>query len=138
MVNFRNRGFALQYLKFVTLMLIFVQTGCAGDNYYYKNGKKEYLNEKKLFRSTNTKVYETQKGLRLGISNKIILKLRDDSSLDDYLIEYDLQIVKKLYDKVYLLQTSDSSVTLKIANSLYEKEDVVYAHPDFVKKTIKR
>ena len=84
--------------------------------------------------STKVDYYKNQKGTIVGVTDKIIIKVSDESKIGLYAYEYNLSIEKKLSATLYLLKTSDKSKTLETVNSLRQKEGVVYAHPDFLKK----
>lgn len=122
----------------------------AGDMLYYIQGKKKvYLepytpvkqlrslngNSEKLLQ--NTDYYKNSKGVLLGVTNRLIVKLKSNT-IDKYLNNYNLTIVKKLGDRLYLLQTPDKNQTIEISNSLSNESDILYAHPDFIKKQIRR
>ncbi|MEA3371687.1 MAG: hypothetical protein U9Q40_10140, partial [Campylobacterota bacterium] len=77
-------------------------------------------------------------GIVLGVSDRLILKLKNPQNLKEYLLEFDLKIERSLSENIYLLQVSDKKLTLEISNRLSEKEDVEYAHPDFIKQRKKR
>lgn len=108
--------------------------------YYYKNSKKVQLEKVTSISRTQSVVdyYKNDMGILLGVSDKIILKLKLHDNLDNYIKLYDLHIEKVISENLYLLTVKDKSLTLEIANSLNEKEDVVYAQPDFIKKSLRR
>ena len=108
--------------------------------YYYENGKKVQLEKRITISRNNSSVdyYQNNTGILLGVSDKIILKLKLHDNLEKYLKLYDLNIIKKMSKNLYLVNVKDKSLTLEIANSLSQKEDVLYAQPDFIKKNLRR
>jgi len=128
-------------MKNITIIfIVLIQLGCANDSYYYKNNKKVTLtpNTSMLRSSLSLDYYQNDKGIILGVSDKLIVKLKDSSSLEKYLSEFNLTLEKTLSKNLYLLKTQNKSLTINISNRLNEKEDVKYAHPDFIKKRMRR
>jgi hypothetical protein len=82
--------------------------------------------------------YEDDKKIVLGVSNKLIVKLAQSQNLQDYLVEFNATVVKTLGEGLYLLEVTDKSQALGVANRLSEKEDVLFAHPDFLKRMVPR
>lgn len=128
-------------IKTVTIMLIlFTQVGCASDSYYYNNSKKIHLELKPSHIRSNqtTDYYQNERGIVLGVTNKLILKLKNSKNLENYLQEYNLIMEKSLGENLYLLKVSNKHLTIETSNRLTEKEDVEYAHPDFIKRKRKK
>lgn len=126
--------------KVILLCIVFIYVGCASDKYYYKNNAKAKLSPvENISRSTSTiDYYTTANNKKVGVTTKILVKFIDDSNLDNYLLEFNLSLNKKMSENLYLLEVEDKDLTIDVANSLYEKDDIKYAHPDFIKKLIKR
>lgn len=125
------------------VLLIFViclNIGCANSKYIYNDNEKILLSPvQTLTRSTSDiDYYTTEKDIEVGVNTNILVKFNDNSNLENYLSEFDLIQIKKISENLYLFQTTDKSLTIDISNSLHEKDDVKYAHPDFLKKMIKR
>ena len=131
-------GEKMKSLTFIFIVLI--EFGSASDNYYYKNNQKISLvpHNVTLRNSSNIDYYKNEKGILLGITDKIIIKVTDESYLRQYTQEFNLTIEKKLSTNLYLVKVSEKNKTLNIANSLNQKEGITYAHPDFIKKRILR
>lgn len=128
-------------LKVFFISISLVQTACASDTYYYQNNNQKYITPAfNVANRSNPKIdyYLTDNNQLIGVSNKLIIKLNDNTSIQKYLDEYGLILVKKITENTFLLQTSNKNLTLEIANRLHEKQDVEYAHPDFIKRRIKR
>ncbi len=120
--------------------MVLMQWGCSQDHYYYKNDKKVPLIAQTNNSNEVAKVYyyKNEKGILLGVTNKIIVKVTDERYLNQYIQEFNLSIEKKLSKNLYLLKVLEKNKTLDIANSLNQKEGITYAHPDFIKKRILR
>jgi len=127
-------------MKNLLILLFFVTSLFSQESYYYKNGKKVFLKKvTTLSRShVNIDYYTNSVGIVLGVSDKIIVQLKLHDNLDKYMKLYDLSLKKVIGKNLYLLKVHDKSLTLKIANALSHKEDVVYAQPDFIKKSLRR
>lgn len=127
-------------MKTILLILIItIQTIYAAD-YYYKNNNKVTLTPINSIQRSNSNInyYQTQRGTILGITNKIIIKMKNNNNLEKYLEEFDLILEKIFINNAYLIRVKDKNNTLFISNRLSEKLDVIYAHPDFIKKRISR
>lgn len=126
--------------KVLLCFILFLQIGCASDKYYYNNAQKVELTPvETISRSTSTiDYYTTENDIKVGVTTKILVKFTDDSNLEIYLTEFTLTLVKELGTNLYLVEVENKDLTIDVANSLYEKDDVKYAHPDFLKKMIKR
>jgi len=127
-------------MKNLLLFLFVVTSLYSQEYYYYKNAQKVVLEKAvTLLRNTsNIDYYQNNAGIILGVSDKIILKLKLHDNFDKYVKLYDLHTVKMISENLYLVKVSDKSLTLEIANSLSQKKDVMYAQPDFIKKNLRR
>lgn len=108
--------------------------------YFYKYNKKTILLPLHSSARTekNIDFYQNERGIVLGVSDGIIVKLKDSEGVEDLLKEFNLTLKKKLDDNLYLLKTQSKKVTIELSNRLHEKEGVEYAHPDFIKKSVRR
>lgn len=112
----------------------------AQDTFYYRNKTKETLIPiQQKDRSINTiKYYKNTKGIVLGVSKNIIVKVDNPTHLKKYLDKYKLEVLREISKGLYLLKNSSKAPTLDVANGLTLEKGVSYAHPDFIKKMIKR
>jgi len=126
--------------KLVIICILLTQLINAKDSYFYKNDEMVVLtpisSETRTFQSID--YYQNEKGILLGVKDTLFLKLQNNQNLQNYLNEFNLSMIKEMSENLYLLKTTDKSLTIDIANRLSEKEDVAYAHPDFIKKRVKR
>lgn len=121
-------------------LMVFIQFGCANDNYYYNNNKKTTLTKSSSMsrNASGIDYYQNDNGTDLGVTDKLIVKLKDVKNLKNYLVEFNLIEEKKMMENLYLLKASSKKFTIDIANRLNEKDDVEYSHPDFIKKRLGR
>ena len=126
--------------KTIIAFIVLIQFGYSQEHYYYKNNTKVLLKSyTPSSRNTSTiNYYKNEKGILLGVTDKIIIKVADENYLREYTQEFNLTIEKKLSTNLYLVKVSEKNKTLDIANSLNQKEGITYAHPDFIKKRILR
>lgn len=126
--------------KTFLFLILILQLGCANDNYYYKNNQKVNLTPQTFISrsASNIDYYQNDKGIVLGVTDKLIVKLKDAKKLEKILSEFNLTLEKTLSKNLYLLKTSNKNLTVDISNRLSEKEDVAYSHPDFIKKIMNR
>jgi len=108
--------------------------------FYYNKGKKVFLTPaaSSMRSSSDYNFYKIDNKITVGISNKLIIKLTDSTKLEEILGKFNLQLLKQLSPSLYLLQTDNKNDTINIANSLYKMEAVEFAHPDFLKRSIRR
>lgn len=124
----------------VILFLLLTQLTLANDTYYYKGSQKISLVKQNTLsqNSQNIDYYKNSNNLIFGVTDKIIVKLRESDTVERYLKEYNLSLEKKLSNNMYLLQTKDKNSTITISNILNEKDEIIYAHPDFIKQRVLR
>jgi hypothetical protein len=128
-------------MKKILLTTLLFGSLFAQDTYYYLlDGKKETLTPiSHLTREhSNIEFYKTSRNTTVGVSDQLIVKTKDNTNLDDYINKYNLELIKKLSKNLYLLKTDDKSQTISIANQLSLDENILYSHPNFIKKTIRR
>ncbi len=138
-------------MKKFLLVLLFSLSSLlfAGDLFYYSGGKKHYLNAKfsryevknfipKAAENIKAFYYRNENNDFVGVSDRIIVGLKDESLKDKLLKKYDLKFVEKLGDDIYVFKTVDRIKTIEIANKIYENENVEFSHPDFIKVRKKR
>ena len=123
------------------LLAIFLQFIFANDQYYYNNGIKHYLtpiNQTVKIRSisNNSKQYfKTNNNIIVAVKDTILIKLKKSNiSIDNILERYNISLIDKLTNKIYLLKIKNFQDIFDISNLLYNDKDIQYAHPNFEKK----
>ncbi len=124
-------------LKGLVVFILFLSYGYAHDNYYYKNNRKTEFHPASKQHS-NINYYQNTKGYLFGVTDTLIIKLKDAHYLPSLLNTFDLSLDKVLGNDLYLLKTSDKNLTIDTANRLHELPYIEYAHPNFVKHNIRR
>ncbi|MFA6192875.1 MAG: hypothetical protein WC665_11080 [Sulfurimonas sp.] len=124
------------------LFILLLQYSSADDSYYYKNHQRVTITKipsAATHRSSSIiDYYKTDNGITVGVTDKIIVKFYTDSDIKKYLDEFNATIEKELDKNLYLLKAENKRLTIDISNRLSEKDDVEYAHPDFIKKRVSR
>ncbi|HIP12579.1 MAG TPA: hypothetical protein EYG73_07665 [Arcobacter sp.] len=90
------------------------------------------------FENQIVKIYKNKLDISVGITNKIIIKLEENTTLANYEKDFNLTKIKKLSNNLFLVKVSDTNQTLDTANKLNNSEGIEYAHPDFIKKRVNR
>jgi len=126
--------------KIILFFLVVILELVAQESFYYKNNKKQILYP--LHRDTrsveNIDYYQNERGQVLGVTDEIIVKTGDYETLKQNGEKYGFIIVKKLFTNLYLIRVSDRKETLQVANLLTMQKSVDFAHPNFIKKAIRR
>ena len=122
------------------ITIAILQFVSAKDNFYYQNNQKIIICPLYSVSRNNSQInyYKNNQGIVLGITDKLILKLKNNKYLDNILAEFNLTLEKTLSNNMYLLKTVNKNSTIDISNRLSEKKYVKYSHPDFIKKRINR
>jgi hypothetical protein len=95
----------------IALFILFSQTACANNTYYYQNNHQEYITP--AFNSANRSnpkidYYLTENNQLLGVSDKLIIKLNDGVDIQKYLNKFGLILVREISKNTFLLQTSNT------------------------------
>jgi hypothetical protein len=131
--------------KILLLGLLFIFSS-ANNTFFYQNGKKIYItqlkenivNTRAITKPKNIKYFLTQNSTKIGIEDTILISTYKNTNLTLLLNIYDLFLVKKLSNNIYLVKVKDISLTLDTANKLYEDSSVKYAHPNFIREIKRR
>ena len=124
-------------LKGMVVFIFLLSYGYAHDNYYYKNNHKTKLSLASR-QHPHVDYYQNTKGHVFGVTNALIIKLKDAHYLPPLLDAFGLSLEKVLGNDLYLLKTSNKDLTIDTANRLHEMPYIEYAHPDFIKHNIRR
>lgn len=128
-------------MKYMFLGLtLLVSVGCASSTFYYEEGKKKTLTpvQTQLRSNDDIDYYMTENNNKVGVSDTLLVKFSNTKNLTAYENEFSIKKVKEVVKNLYLFKVSDKSLTIKISNELYKKDDVEYAHPNFYKQKVDR
>ena len=126
--------------KIIMVFIVIIKLGFSQENYYYENNQKITITSIDITEknSQNIDYYKNNNGIALGVTTQLIVKLKENKSLETYLEEFNLTLKKTLGKNLYLLKTTNKNLTIEISNRLNEKKDIEFSHPDFIKKRIRR
>jgi len=123
-------------MKRVVLLCCVVASVFAEGDYYFRSGKKVKLEPIHTYSRITQKVdyYKTEQGVVVGVGDTLLLKIKKDVDIQPLLQTFHLSIVQKFSNNLFLLKTPSKKDTLVISNELHQREDIVFAHPNFLKK----
>ena len=132
-------------LKTIFLFLFFTYLGASENNFYYNGNKKVSLEKINTTQSTSRTVdstdiiyYKTSRNITLGVTNEIIIKLKDPTMLQYLEEKYSFSIIKEIFKGTYLIKITNPENTITVANTLHEEDAISYASPNFVKSIDQR
>jgi len=126
--------------KFILITSI-IGTIYAQESFFYSlDSKKEILTPvQNISRDIpNVRYFKTKDDVILGVSNKIIVKTKQGFDITKLEQKYSFKTLKKISKDMYLIEVKDNSLTLDTANSIDENDEIEFAHPDFIRKTLRR
>ena len=87
---------------------------------------------------TKTHVSLSPNSVRYCTMDRILLRLADRTILQALLVKYHLVTIKQLTPGLYLVRSSSPAQVIKTADALSREFGVIYAHPDYIKKSLNR
>jgi len=123
-----------------SIVFIVLIQGLFASDYYYKNNQKINLTPLNISSRDMSYIdyYKDDKGITLGITDSLIVKLKNSKDLEHILSSFTLSLEQVLSENLYLLKVTDKSLTIDISNKLCKEEYIEYSHPDFIKKRMAR
>jgi len=127
-------------MKKLTLLIPILLFANANDNFYYQNDKKVFLTpivSSQKFRKINSidiNYYTTPNYNIVGVTKEFIIKLKDEKSLEILLKKYPITLKKRLASNLYLMEVNTIDKTIDMTQKLYLDTNVIYVHPNFIKK----
>lgn len=116
-------------LNIIALTLVFSQILVG--SYYFSNNKKIYI-QKDLSRSLDNVYHIAKNDENISVDDSVIFKITKSSKLDFITHKYNLSMVNKIQNNVYVAHTNKhADDTISIANNLYQDNLIIYAHPNF-------
>jgi hypothetical protein len=126
-------------LKF--FILIIAVTLFSSEVFYYEFGEKVFLSKLPISKSSTSDIvyYKTRNGSRIGVSNKILVKCKGTSEVCKKLFDMkSILKVEKISNTISLVTIEKDADIFEISNILSQKDEVAFAHPDFIKKKRRR
>ncbi len=134
-------------MNLIFMLLLVTTCTFAETVYYYQNGKVVTLHvvesKKASVRNADAgqqsvNYFQNDRGVILGASDNILIKFLDLSTRERLSEDFDLQLIKKLSEKLYLFKVKDQKKLFETVNALYQRPEIEYAHPDFSRKVVPR
>lgn len=113
----------------------------SNDLYYYNNGKKVQLTptySQTTQRGDGTSYYENEYGMKVGVNNQVLAKLKPTTLVIDIEQKYNVTFVKKLTRTIYVFETLSAEESINFSSSLVENAEAEFAHPDFIREIKRR
>ncbi len=126
-------------LKFFILVMAVTLFG--SEVFYYEFGKKVFLNKLPSSRNSTSGIvyYKTRNGSKVGVSNKILAKCEGSSEVCKKLFDMDeILNVEQISNTISLITIKKEADVFEVSNILSQKDEILFAHPDFVKKKRRR
>jgi len=126
-------------MRKLVMLLGCVSLVWGGEFYYMSGGKRVELTLVESGTVTprssqNILRFKDGEGKEIAIPNRLLVKLKDRETLDQYLTIYKMKIVKEYPDNTFLLETDSPLSAMDIANTLSQDSHVIYAQPDLIRK----
>ena len=121
-------------VKKIWFMVIVVSMTQAQE-FYYEFGKKVLLTPRVNIRDVNgVRYYTKADGRKIGVKDEIILKCKDNILCKDSLKKYEFKSIQNLSSSLILVKVQDAKDTLKIAQELYNQDNIEFATPNLIKE----
>lgn len=129
-------------MRFILIPLYLVSFLLANE-YYYSFGKKINLTKSYELRATNnsnTVYYVKENGSKVGVSNEIIVKCKEDINCKQLLSSQNFANISKLTSSLFLIKLNeiDKNNIFEISRDLSVNTDIKFAHPNFIKNKKRR
>lgn len=106
---------------------------------YYKQGCLVCLKKVSHNRQVGgASTYKTPDNILLSTSDKLIVKFKVENNFLLYCEKYNIKLIKRLDVHTYLFKVLEEDKLFNTAKNLQNEIDIVYAHPDFTKKSYLR
>ncbi|MEA3383667.1 MAG: hypothetical protein U9Q20_03195 [Campylobacterota bacterium] len=107
-------------------------------DFFYENNKRVDL-KRDLSKSSTYQIryFKNKKNESIAVKNRILIKLNSVAAITAMILEYDLNIFRKINDKKFILEVKDINDIFWISNKINSKTAVSYAYPIYINKTKK-
>ena len=131
-------------MKNIFIVIIFFQLGYSNE-FYYQNNKKIELTSIKTTQKLQNKdsnqtinYYKKDNGQIVGVTQEIIIKLKEKKAINNLIEKYPITIKEKLTNRLYVVEINSIKEIFNISQQLYRDTNVSYVHPNFIKRIDKR
>ena len=113
----------------VILALLLAASGCAAQ----QTEDQSALQPKEQIR-----FIKDRNGRKVGLTNRLIVRLKDGSSIEELAQKYGLKNIRKIANGIYVAEVDDIDRMLEVVQQLKKDPAVKYAHPDYVRERMRR
>lgn len=125
-------------MKYILSIAIFFSLNACASDYFYEYGKKVELTPintpSTRGLNQNVKYYKTKNGIKIGIKNEIIVKLKKGVDPKGFFLKYNIKKSEHLGSTTYLLKLSPSQNVFILSQEMYKDDDTIYAIPNKIQK----
>ncbi len=123
-------------LSFLLISILFLQAS----EFYYAYDKRVKLTEIKEKRNTTKKIkyYQTTLGKEVGVTDEIIIQCKENVNCLKFLESQGFSNISKLSSILFLVKIAKDENIFTISQKLYEQNEIVLAHPNFIKQRTRR
>lgn len=110
------------------------------NEFYYAYDKKVKVTELKEKRNTidGTRYFQTSQGKELGVTDEIIVQCRESINCLKLLESLGFTHVSKLSSILFLIKVDKDENVFTVSQKLHEQNDILLAHPNFIKERKRR
>ncbi|MEA2050367.1 MAG: hypothetical protein U9O56_06540 [Campylobacterota bacterium] len=123
-------------MKKVVLLIFLSLTILNAKVFFYENNKIVYLKKDNTIASTaRVKYFKNRYGESIVVKNQILIKLKSIAVITALILEFDLEILKKVNNKKYIMRIKNIDDVFWISNEINNRTAVSYAYPVYLNKT---
>ncbi len=126
--------------KIILSFLLFSMLLLQASAFYYAYDKKVKVTQLKEKRNTTNKIkyYQTAQGKEVGVTDEIIIQCRESVNCLKFLESQGLSNVSKLSSILFLVKVAKDENIFTVSQKLYEQNEIILAHPNFIKQRTRR
>lgn len=95
---------------------------------------KKYLGDKIYYlEKVKENIYIDENNKKVKIKNSFFVKLKSNTDIKTLLQTYNIQLIKKYSNQLYLLQAYNQNI-LELIEQINNETNTIYAYPSFYKK----
>lgn len=128
-------------MKKITLSFLLISMPLLqASEFYYAYDKKVKLTEIKEKRNTTKgiKYYQTTQGKEVGVTDEIIVQCKETVNCLKLLESQGFSNVSKLSSILFLVKVAKDENIFTVSQKLYKQNEIVLAHPNFIKQRTRR
>jgi transcriptional/translational regulatory protein YebC/TACO1 len=129
-------------MKYLFILLLSLSFSYA-NKFYYEFDKKVEVQTNTATKSLNetysdVQEYTTSEGKTVKFKNEILVQCNENSYCEDDFEDLNLTTYKKIGEATYLITLDNTQDIFSFCQELYEKDDIKSAHPNYIRKLIRK